>query len=167
MGTGKEILMYSVLLKKLVSKLALLAIGGVFAWAFLSQYFSFSASDYLQMLDDDSKVMAVLDEKYTFNHSKYSSYYEFTFKYEVDGIKYDGKYTSGSVPEIPVVSVYYLKSNPKVYSLDPEKSLEDEPGWGTLLVGIISLLVFIYELLTISPTAKLFSQVSKQKKAME
>ena len=43
--------------------------------------------------------------------------YSIKYKYEVNGVEYEGEQSTSKLPESPVVEVYYLKDNPSVHDI--------------------------------------------------
>jgi hypothetical protein len=66
--------------------------------------------------------------------------YQFTYKFDAEGKKYSGHISLGSLPTSDTLSVYYLKSNPRINYVDPAETLkvekEKESSNGDLYWGI-------------------------------
>lgn len=106
---------------------------------------------YEKMIRDSSVAMGVLASVYDETTIKIAGApiksYDFKFTYTVDGVKHTGNKTYTQLPETPLITLYYLKDDPSVYSLDPRAALITEKEketslkplcWG-IFFGIISL----------------------------
>ena len=82
------------------------------------------------MIKENTKTIAVYDSVYTKHTVKIAKVpittYNIKYKYEVNGVKYEGEHSTSTLPKLPVVEVYYLKDNPSVNEIDPASSLKYE-----------------------------------------
>ena len=87
-------------------------------------------AQYETMIKENTKTTAVYDSVYTERTVKIAKVpiktYSIKYKYEVNGVEYEGKQSTSKLPESPVVEVYYLKDNPSVNEIDPASSLKYE-----------------------------------------
>ena len=87
-------------------------------------------AQYETMIKENTKTIAVYDSVYTEHTVKIAKVpiktYSIKYKYEVNGVKYEGEQSTSKLPESPVVEVYYLKDNPSVNEIDPASSLKYE-----------------------------------------
>ena len=87
-------------------------------------------AQYETMIKENTKTIAVYDSVYTKHTVKVAKLpmttYSIKYKYEVNGVKYEGEQSTSKLPESPVVEVYYLKDNPSVNKIDPASSLKYE-----------------------------------------
>ena len=88
-------------------------------------------AQYETMIKENTKTIAVYDSVYTEHTVKIAKVpvktYSIKYKYEVNGVKYEGEQRAlMDPPNTPVVEVYYLKDNPSVNEIDPASSLKYE-----------------------------------------
>ena len=87
-------------------------------------------AQYETMIKENTKTIAVYDSVYTKHTVKVAKLpmttYSIKYKYEVNGVEYEGEQSTSKLPESPVVEVYYLKDNPSVNEIDPASSLKYE-----------------------------------------
>ena len=88
-------------------------------------------AQYETMIKENTKTIAVYDSVYTKHTVKVAKLpvttYSIKYKYEVNGVKYEGEQRAlMDPPNTPVVEVYYLKDNPSVNEIDPASSLKYE-----------------------------------------
>ena len=87
-------------------------------------------AQYETMIKENTKTIAVYDSVYTEHTVKIAKVpvktYSIKYKYEVNGVKYEGEQRLMDPPNTPVVGVYYLKDNPSVNEIDPASSLKYE-----------------------------------------
>ena len=88
-------------------------------------------AQYETMIKENTKTIAVYDSVYTKHTVKVAKLpvttYSIKYKYEVNGVKYEGEQRGlMDPPNTPVVEVYYLKDNPSVNKIDPASSLKYE-----------------------------------------
>ena len=87
-------------------------------------------AQYETMIKENTKTIAVYDSVYTKHTVKIAKVpiktYSIKYKYEVNGVEYEGEQSTSKLPESPVVEVYYLKDNPSVNEIDPASSLKYE-----------------------------------------
>ena len=88
-------------------------------------------AQYETMIKENTKTIAVYDSVYTEHTVKIAKVpvktYSIKYKYEVNGVKYEGEQRAlMDPPNTPVVEVYYLKDNPSVHDINPASSLKYE-----------------------------------------
>ena len=87
-------------------------------------------AQYETMIKENTKTIAVYDSVYTKHTVKVAKLpmttYSIKYKYEVNGVEYEGEQSTSKLPESPVVEVYYLKDNPSINKIDPAASLKYE-----------------------------------------
>ena len=88
-------------------------------------------AQYETMIKENTKTIAVYDSVYTEHTVKIAKVpvktYSIKYKYEVNGVKYEGEQRAlMDPPNTPVVEVYYLKDNPSINKIDPASSLKYE-----------------------------------------
>ena len=87
-------------------------------------------AEYEALIKENTKTTAVYDSVYTEHTVKIAKVpiktYSIKYKYEVNGVKYEGEQSTSKLPESPVVEVYYLKDNPSVHDINPASSLKYE-----------------------------------------
>ena len=88
-------------------------------------------AEYEALIKENTKTIAVYDSVYTKHTVKVAKLpvttYSIKYKYEVNGVKYEGEQRAlMDPPNTPVVEVYYLKDNPSVNKIDPASSLKYE-----------------------------------------
>ena len=88
-------------------------------------------AQYETMIKENTKTIAVYDSVYTKHTVKVAKLpvttYSIKYKYEVNGVKYEGEQRAlTDPPNTPVVEVYYLKDNPSVHDINPASSLKYE-----------------------------------------
>ena len=88
-------------------------------------------AQYETMIKENTKTIAVYDSVYTKHTVKVAKLpvttYSIKYKYEVNGVKYEGEQRGlMDPPNTPVVEVYYLKDNPSVHDINPASSLKYE-----------------------------------------
>ena len=113
-------------------------------------------AQYETMIKENTKTIAVYDSVYTKHTVKVAKLpmttYSIKYKYEVNGVKYEGEQRAlMDPPNTPVVEVYYLKDNPSVNKIDPASSLKYEKEKETsntdlyfaIFWGVLALLLAI------------------------
>ena len=88
-------------------------------------------AQYETMIKENTKTIAVYDSVYTEHTVKIAKVpvktYSIKYKYDVNGVKYEGEQRAlMDPPNTPVVEVYYLKDNPSVHDINPASSLKYE-----------------------------------------
>ena len=87
-------------------------------------------AEYKALIKENTKTTAVYDSVYTEHIMKFAKVpiktYRIKYKYEVNGIEYEGEQSTSKLPKSPVVEVYYLKDNPSVHDINPASSLKYE-----------------------------------------
>jgi len=87
-------------------------------------------AQYEALIKENTKATAVYDSVYTERTVKIAKVpiktYSIKYKYEVNGVKYEGEHSTSTLPKLPVVEVYYLKDNPSVHDINPASSLKYE-----------------------------------------
>ena len=87
-------------------------------------------AQYEALIKENNKATAVYDSVYTEHTVKIAKVpittYNIKYKYEVNGVEYEGEHSTSKLPESPVVEVYYLKDNPSVHDINPASSLKYE-----------------------------------------
>ena len=87
-------------------------------------------AEYEALIKENTKTTAVYDSVYTEHTVKIAKVpiktYSIKYKYEVNGVEYEGEQSTSKLPESPVVEVYYLKDNPSVHDINPASSLKYE-----------------------------------------
>lgn len=124
-----------------------------------------------QMLADSTVTIAVADSVYTVRTLKMRSTsinktYEYKYSYQVDGKKYTGNYSGGTL--LSIFEVYYLKSDPKIHYIDPqniiEKELDKKGSIWDLLIGIVWGIIGIFSIITLVLT--ILSYIKKAKETI-
>ena len=113
-------------------------------------------AQYETMIKENTKTIAVYDSVYTEHTVKIAKVpvktYSIKYKYEVNGVKYEGEQRAlMDPPNTPVVEVYYLKDNPSVHDINPASSLKYEKEKETsntdlyfaIFWGVLALLLAI------------------------
>ena len=113
-------------------------------------------AEYEALIKENTKTTAVYDSVYTEHTVKIAKVpvktYSIKYKYEVNGVKYEGEQRAlMDPPNTPVVEVYYLKDNPSVNEIDPASSLKYEKEKETsntdlyfaIFWGVLALLLAI------------------------
>jgi len=119
-------------------------------------------SHYEQMINDDSFVYAELAEQYTQTTvAKTVTNYTFDYTFNLNDKNYSGKITIGELPNIPVLKLYYLKSDPNIVSHNPSKDLETEKKKGQSINDLI--FGIFWAILTLLILVALFSEIKKLK----
>ena len=152
--------------KSILYRVLFLILFFVLAKSCASDYFNgadeVKVSQYEQMLSDDSFVYANLDEHYTQTRvAKVIYTYTFDYTFDLDEKAYSGKITISEIPNVPVLKLFYLKSDPNIVSYNPQKSIESEKEKGALsdlLVGIIWVILAILTLLSLISEIRKASQ---------
>jgi hypothetical protein len=115
-----------------------------------------------KIIADNSFTTAEFDEEYTEQTIKImripTKTYIFTFKYQVEGKEYNGSNTYTKMPESDTTKVFYLKSNPTMYYLDPVAELKKEKeknnsnsalywgiAWCVLALGALFSLIGLFK----------------------
>ena len=80
-------------------------------------------AEYEALIKENTKTTAVYDSVYTEHTVKIAKVpiktYSIKYKYEVNGVEYEGEQSTSKLPESPVVEVYYLKDNPSIHDINP------------------------------------------------
>ena len=113
-------------------------------------------AQYETMIKENTKTIAVYDSVYTEHTVKIAKVpvktYSIKYKYEVNGVKYEGEQRAlMDPPNTSVVEVYYLKDNPSVHDINPASSLKYEKEKETnntdlyfaIFWGVLALLLAI------------------------
>ena len=113
-------------------------------------------AQYETMIKEKTKTIAVYDSVYTEHTVKIAKVpvktYSIKYKYEVNGVKYEGEQRAlMDPPNTSVVEVYYLKDNPSVHDINPASSLKYEKEKETnntdlyfaIFWGVLALLLAI------------------------
>jgi hypothetical protein len=117
-------------------------------------------SNYEKMIADSLTTYAFIYPEYEESTLKIKSMevktYKFRYHFQLDEQKYEGKYETRNIDSIsPILNVHYLKTDPNINCVNPEKLLAAEQEkntskkdlYGAIFWGILSI-VAIYSFIS-------------------
>jgi len=120
--------------------IAVLALGNVY-----KAYCDPRVKQFAELVEHPDSIQVLLDSTFEttvlqIGGVNASAIYTVTFPYTVDGHTYRGSAILNKEPTIPILEIYYLRDNPRIYAKDPKEALDNLSGrWVIVVFSLIGL----------------------------